>query len=137
MDGLDGEPPLDWVRRQLGLGPGSPIEPHLGRLLVRVRHPAVDGARPSTDLAPEEASGGDPSDFVERYVIGVDDRRYTSADEADVNRGYTISNNVFLDGGRQIMYGSGIWLYQVGGTSIVHNRIARFPRDGVGFYGIP
>jgi small ligand-binding sensory domain FIST len=87
VDGLDGEPPLDWVRRQLGLGPGSPIEPHLGRLLVRMRHPAVDGARPSTDLAPEEASGGDPSDFVERYVIGVDDRRGAISLQGEFERG--------------------------------------------------
>ena len=55
---------------------------------------------------------------------------------ADVNHGHVITNNLFTDGGRQIEYGSGVWLYQVGSTSITHNRIHRFTRDGVGFYGI-
>ena len=68
--------------------------------------------------------------------IGPGDARYSSAEEADVNRGHLITNNLFHDGGRQIEYGTGVWLYQTGGTSITHNRIHRFPRDGVGFYGI-
>jgi hypothetical protein len=68
--------------------------------------------------------------------IGPGDARYTSADSADVNRGHLITNNLFTDGGRQIEYGTGVWLYQTGSTSITHNRIHRFPRDGVGFYGI-
>jgi small ligand-binding sensory domain FIST len=66
VDGLDGEPPLDWVRRQLGLEQGSPVEPQLDRLLVRVRRNAT--------VAPGGAATGLPP-YEERYVIGVDDRR--------------------------------------------------------------
>jgi small ligand-binding sensory domain FIST len=66
VDGLDGEPPLEWVRRQLGLERNSPVEPHLDRLLVRVRRRAwVEGVA-------AEAEG---ATYEERYVIGVDDRR--------------------------------------------------------------
>ena len=68
--------------------------------------------------------------------IGPGDARYSSAEEAYVNHGHLITNNIFTDGGRQIEYGTGVWLYQTGATSITHNRIHRFPRDGVGFYGI-
>ena len=39
--------------------------------------------------------------------VGVGDFRYKSAGEADVNLGHTIHNNLFVDGGRQIMYGTG------------------------------
>jgi len=62
VDGLDGEPPLDWVRRQLGERDAS-IEPHLDRLLVRVRSPAAIGV------------GAEGAVYEERYVIGIDDRR--------------------------------------------------------------
>ena len=70
------------------------------------------------------------------YSNGVEggDRRYTGL-EGDNNHGHTIHNNIFADGGRQIVYGTGVWLYQTGSTSITHNIIHRFPRDGVGFYG--
>jgi len=70
------------------------------------------------------------------YSNGVEggDRRYTGL-EGDNNHGHTIKNNIFADGGRQIVYGTGVWLYQTGSTSITHNIIHRFPRDGVGFYG--
>lgn len=63
VDGLDGEPPLDWVRRQLGLERDASIEPHLDRLLVRVRSPAAIGV------------GAEGAVYEERYVIGIDDRR--------------------------------------------------------------
>jgi small ligand-binding sensory domain FIST len=63
VDGLDAEASLDWVRRQLGLEGGAPVEPYLGRLLARVQRreaiPAVDQAHA----------------YEERYVIGIDDRR--------------------------------------------------------------
>ena len=70
------------------------------------------------------------------YSNGVEggDRRYTGL-EGDNNHGHTIHNNIFVDGGRQIVYGTGVWLYQTGSTSITHNVIHRFSRDGVGFYG--
>lgn len=62
IDGLEGEPPVDWIRRQLGLEDGAPIEPHLDRLLIR--------------LAPREAAGEDePSAFEECFLTGVDARR--------------------------------------------------------------
>jgi small ligand-binding sensory domain FIST len=64
VDGLEGEPPLDWVRRQLGLEKGAPVESQLDRLLVRVRRDATLGVG-TTGLPPYEES----------YVIGVDDRR--------------------------------------------------------------
>ena len=63
VDGLDGEPPLDWVRRQLGLERDASIESHLDRLLVRVRSPAAIGG------------GAEGAIYEERYVIGIDDRR--------------------------------------------------------------
>jgi len=63
VDGLDGEPPLDWVRRQLGLEQGAPLEPQLDRLLVRVRRKVA-----------VSAPGSLPR-YEERYVVGVDDRR--------------------------------------------------------------
>lgn len=68
--------------------------------------------------------------------VGVGDVRYESPAAADVNHGHTIHNNVFLDGGRQIEYGSGVWLFQTGSTSITHNQVSRFPRDCIGFYGM-
>ena len=63
VDGLDSEPPLDWVRRQLGLEPGSPVEPYLDRLLARVRRDVTG------------ATGTRAPGYEEHYVIGVDDRR--------------------------------------------------------------
>lgn len=68
--------------------------------------------------------------------VGVGDTRYASPSDADVNHGHTVTSNVFHDGGRQIEYGSGIWFFQSGGNTVTHNRIARFPRDGIGFYGM-
>ncbi|MBB82724.1 MAG: hypothetical protein CL931_02815 [Deltaproteobacteria bacterium] len=66
IDELEGEPALDWVRRQLGLGPAAPVEPHLDRLMVRLRaaRDEKEGESDESDL-----------DYLERYVIGVDDAR--------------------------------------------------------------
>ncbi len=63
IDGLEGEPPIDWIRRQLGLDDGAAIEPYLDRLLVR--------------LGRRDAGGGEggPEVFEERYLTGVDSRR--------------------------------------------------------------
>ena len=63
IDGLEGEPPVDWIRRQLGLDDDAPVEPHLDRLLVR--------------MARREACGeeGEPEVFEERYLTGIDSRR--------------------------------------------------------------
>ena len=74
VDGLEGEPPLDWVRRQLGLAPAAPLEPYLDRLLVRLRDdPAAGGGTLRTDAS--EESEEDRGDFVEHYVIGLDEGR--------------------------------------------------------------
>lgn len=66
IDALDGEPPIDWIRRQLGLAEDERVEPHLARLLIRV-------ARAADPAAPEAA--GEPEQFSERFVTGVDARR--------------------------------------------------------------
>lgn len=79
VDGLDGEPPLDWVRRQLGLEPGSPVEPQLDRLLTRVRRPATVGV------------GTGVARYEERYVIGVDDRRGSISLPGTFRRGDELS----------------------------------------------
>jgi small ligand-binding sensory domain FIST len=63
VDTLDGERPLDWIRRQLGLSAGSPIEPHLDRLLVRTRRRG-DSAVDDFD-----------AEYDERYIVGIDDRQ--------------------------------------------------------------
>ena len=39
IDALEGEPPIVWIRRQLGLSDEAGIEPHLDRLLVRLAGP--------------------------------------------------------------------------------------------------
>lgn len=61
IDALEGEPPLVWIRRQLGLGDEAGVEPHLERLLVRLAGPH-----------PFES---DPEAFDELYLTGVDPRR--------------------------------------------------------------
>jgi hypothetical protein len=67
--------------------------------------------------------------------VGIGDRRYRSPVEADCNKGHTIHNNLITDGGRQIVYGTGVWFFQAGESRVTHNVIHRFPRDAVGFYG--
>lgn len=69
IDGLEGEPPVDWIRRQLGLEGDRAIEPYLDRLLVRLRR---GGESDEADWDAEEP--GDGIGYLERYVIGVDDR---------------------------------------------------------------
>ena len=64
IDELDGEPALDWVRRQLGIEADSPIEPYLDQLLARVRPAEADSGTSEEGLQ-----------YDERYVIGLDDRR--------------------------------------------------------------
>jgi hypothetical protein len=69
VDGLDEEPALVWVRRQLGLDEDAPIEPHLERLLVRIAPPLE--AAPSVAHAPL----AEPEAWDERYVVGLDEGR--------------------------------------------------------------
>jgi len=74
VDGLDQEPALDWVRRQLGLDEDASIEPHLGRLLARVERRGLNGAPTKTE-------------YEERYVVGVDNGRGAFAWPGSVSRG--------------------------------------------------
>jgi len=86
VDGLDGEPPLDWVRRQLGLPSEAPVEPYLDRLLVRLRDESSgeDAADRALGLDSIEEDRGE---FVERYVIGLDDRRGSISVPGALRRG--------------------------------------------------
>jgi hypothetical protein len=68
--------------------------------------------------------------------IGPNDTRYDTAAAADVNHGHNISGNVIVDGGKQLVLGSGVYLFQSGRNTISHNTISRFPRDCVGFFGM-
>jgi small ligand-binding sensory domain FIST len=69
IDSLEGEPPVDWIRRQLGLSDEAAVEPHLDRLLVRIaRGPAPAVTRGG---APEE----EPLAYEEWYLTGLDRRR--------------------------------------------------------------
>jgi small ligand-binding sensory domain FIST len=89
VDGLEGEPPLDWVRRQLGLAPAAPLEPYLDRLLVRLRDdPAVGSGTLRTDASEvSEALEENRGDFVEHYVIGLDDHRGAFSVPGGLRRG--------------------------------------------------
>jgi len=82
IDALEGEPPVVWIRRQLGLAEIDRIEPHLDRLLVRLAGP---GSRPGIGASfaarsaarSEDGSQADsePEAFDELYLSGVDARR--------------------------------------------------------------
>ena len=77
IDRLEGEPPLVWVRRQLGLREDAPVEPHLDRLLIRLQRR-------------EAVLAGDP-DFDEWDVVGLDDRRGALSIPVRVERGDRIA----------------------------------------------
>ncbi len=74
IDRLEGEPSLVWVRRQLGLTPDAPVEPHLDRLLVRVR-----------------GRGAGDADFDERDVVGLDHHRGSLSVSMPIARGDRIA----------------------------------------------
>ncbi|MEM9176189.1 MAG: FIST C-terminal domain-containing protein [Myxococcota bacterium] len=80
VDELEGEPALDWVRRQLGLEAQEAVEPHLDRLMVRLR------STPAEADAADETDEGD-TDYLERYVIGLDDERGSISIPTDLERG--------------------------------------------------
>ncbi len=65
VDRLEGEPPLVWVRRQLGLESDSPVESLLDRLLVRVRDPVWV-------LRDRDRLDEDDESWIEHFVVGVD-----------------------------------------------------------------
>lgn len=77
VDELDGEPALDWVRRQLGLEASDPVEPHLDRLLIR--------CAPVSRCVEGEPEA--PLEYVERYVVGIDAQRGAFSIPAEVERG--------------------------------------------------
>ena len=86
VDGLEGEPPLDWIRRQLGLVAGAPVEPYLDRLLIRLRDEPASGD--GADWIGELDDGAeDRGDFVEHYVIGLDNRRGSICVAGELRRG--------------------------------------------------
>jgi small ligand-binding sensory domain FIST len=71
IDALEGEPPIVWIRRQLGLDEAAPIEPHLDRLLLRLAGPPGREAGRAAKRGPEI----EPDAFDELYVSGLDPRR--------------------------------------------------------------
>lgn len=81
IDSIEDESPLDWIRRQLGLGAKERVEPYLDRLLVRVRD-RVAGAE-----APDLPLDEDLKDFVERYIVGVDPNRGSLSLPGDFQQG--------------------------------------------------
>jgi small ligand-binding sensory domain FIST len=80
IDRLDGDFALQRVRSELDLAQGEPLEPYLGRLLVRVRR-----AGPGSTVVPTE------SHDEERYIVGVDERRGAFSIPIEVERGDTIA----------------------------------------------
>jgi len=80
IDRLEGDFALQRVRRELDLDERDPIEPHLARLLVRVRRAGRDST-----VAPDEAHD------EERYIVGVDDRRSAFSIPIEVDRGDMIA----------------------------------------------
>ncbi|MFK7896931.1 MAG: FIST N-terminal domain-containing protein [Myxococcota bacterium] len=77
VDELEEEPPLDWVRRQLGLDGRARIEPYLDRLMARVRRRIPlsdlngDAHAPEADAEEGDADRG----YEEQFLIGLDARR--------------------------------------------------------------
>jgi small ligand-binding sensory domain FIST len=80
IDRLEGDFALQRLRRELALDPREPLEPYLGRLLVRVRR-----AGGHSNVAPDEAHD------EERYIVGVDDRRSAFSIPIEVERGDMIA----------------------------------------------
>jgi hypothetical protein len=64
------------------------------------------------------------------------DGPYASADEAYVNKGHTVSNNLLFNVGTRVGHGAGVWLFQSGDSSVLNNYIKEVPRNGVGMYGV-
>lgn len=97
VDGLDEEPPLVWVRRQLGLDDRARIEPHLDRLMARVRRlgtagnavvRAVDATRSTQGAASSGASEtAGLAGYEEQFLIGLDARRGAISLPGEFERG--------------------------------------------------
>ena len=95
VDGLEEEPPIDWVRRQLGLDARARVEPYLDRLMVRVRRSA--NASSLTELGEEEEpsetlrSSGAVAEYDEQFLIGIDARRGAISLPGEFARGDELS----------------------------------------------
>ena len=85
VDGLDEEPPLVWVRRQLGLDSRARIEPHLDRLMVRVRRSGRTGNE-APPTAPESETPG-LAGYDEQFLIGLDARQGAISLPGEFERG--------------------------------------------------
>ena len=64
------------------------------------------------------------------------DGPYQSAAAAFVNKGLVVSNNLIYDMGKRVGHGAGVWFFQTGESTVVHNYIKEVPRNAVGMYGI-
>lgn len=87
IDALEGEPPIVWIRRQLGLAETAPLEPHLDRLLLRLAGPAGPGSRAGQKGLPDPDPESEPEAFDELYLSGLDPRRGAVGVMASVARG--------------------------------------------------
>ncbi len=85
IDRLGGVPALERLRLELGLSKREPIEPHLERLMIRLRRrPENDNSgSPGAHYATENDAHYDE----ERYIVGVDDRRGSFSMPTEVARG--------------------------------------------------
>ncbi len=75
IDALEGEPPIVWIRRQLGLEALAPIEPHLDRLLVRLADPPRPSPRADPEPGAKRLPEVEPEAWDELYLSGLDPRR--------------------------------------------------------------
>lgn len=95
IDRLEGEIALVRIRRELDLGRDDAIEPHLGRLLVRLRRRGrqadEDAAAVTEALADEDAAAVTEAHDEERYIVGIDDHRGAFSLPVEVERGDDIA----------------------------------------------
>lgn len=70
IEEIEAEPALTWLRRQLGLEAGEPLEPWLDRFLIRLR--VEDLREEAVEMLAHDESR---VDYVERYPVGFDGRR--------------------------------------------------------------
>jgi small ligand-binding sensory domain FIST len=80
IERLDGVPALERLRGEMGLTARDSLEPHLGRLLVRVRRAAREATEDSRERHDEE-----------RFIVGIDDRRGAFSIPTEVYRGDEIA----------------------------------------------
>lgn len=71
------------------------------------------------------------------FALGpaVDDVRFTTPEEAYINKFHKITNNLIYSCGKNVGHASGVQLYQSGDNLIEHNTIYDMPRYGVSYKG--